>query len=41
MFPMIGSFHGPGGKLGVELDFLVTILCVMNMKMKMENMDVK
>jgi len=42
MFPMIGSFNGPGGKFGVdELDFLVTILFTINMKMKREKMEVK
>lgn len=43
MFPMIGSFNGPGGKFGVdELDFLVTsILCAMNRKLIREKIDVK
>ena len=36
MFPMIGSFHGPGGKFGVEADFFFIILCAINIKMKME-----
>lgn len=41
MFPMMGSFHGPGGKFGVESDFLVSVLCAINTKMKREKMDVK
>lgn len=36
MFPMIGSLHGPGGKFGVEVDFLVIILCAINIKMRMD-----
>ena len=41
MFPMIGSFRGPGGKFGVESDFLVNILCAINIKVRREKRDAK